>query len=80
MKMADMSTLVPQSRKADGSTAPARIVICGEVSAGKSTVLNALLRDHVTDREGNTHDIVILSHDVARVSAQHEAMGLSEAF
>ncbi len=47
MKMADMSTLVPQSRKADGSTAPARIVICGEVSAGKSTVLNALLRDHV---------------------------------
>ncbi len=40
----------------------------------------ALLRDHVKDREGQTHDIVILSHDVARVAAQHEAMGLNEAF
>ena len=40
----------------------------------------ALLRDHVKDRDGTTHDIVILSHDVARVSAQHEAMGLNEAF
>ena len=26
----------------------------------------ALLRDHVRDREGRTHDLVILSHDVAR--------------
>ncbi len=40
----------------------------------------ALLRDHVKDRDGTTHDIVILSHDVARVNAQHEAMGLNEAF
>lgn len=40
----------------------------------------ALLRDHVKDRDGQTHDIVILSHDVARVAAQHEAMGLTEAF
>ena len=40
----------------------------------------ALLRDHVKDRDGATRDIVILSHDVARVSAQHDAMGLSEAF
>lgn len=40
----------------------------------------ALLRDHVKDREGKTHDIVILAHDVARGAAQHEAMGLNEAF
>ncbi|NPD17745.1 hypothetical protein HOY34_21445 [Xinfangfangia sp. D13-10-4-6] len=50
-----MSTLVPQSRKADGSTAPARVVICGEVSAGKSTVINALLRSYVLpDNIGQT--------------------------
>jgi len=40
----------------------------------------ALLRDHVKDREGTTHDIVILSHDVARAEAQHAAMGMDEAF
>lgn len=40
----------------------------------------ALLRDHVKDRDGESHDIVILAHDVARTDAQHEAMGLNEAF
>ena len=38
----------------------------------------ALLHDHVKDREGNKHDIVILSHDVARFQVQMEAYGLSE--
>lgn len=40
----------------------------------------ALLRDHVKDRDGVTHDIVILAHDVAKSAAQMEAMGLGEAF
>jgi RimJ/RimL family protein N-acetyltransferase len=31
----------------------------------------ALLRDHVRDRNGVKHDIVILSHDVAQVGARH---------
>lgn len=39
----------------------------------------ALLHDHVKDRDGNKHDIVILSHDVARFQAQMEAYGLSDA-
>lgn len=38
----------------------------------------ALLHDHVKDRDGNTHDIVILSHDVARFQAQQAAYGLTE--
>lgn len=40
----------------------------------------ALLRDHVKDKDGLTHDLVILGHDVARVRAQMEAYGLNEAF
>lgn len=40
----------------------------------------ALLRDHVKDRDGVTHDLVILGHDVARVQAQMDAYGLNEAF
>ncbi len=39
----------------------------------------ALLRDHVRDRAGIKHDLVILSHDVARFQSQMEAYGLSEA-
>ncbi len=38
----------------------------------------ALLRDHVKDREGNTHDIVILSHDVAAFAARMDAYGLGD--
>jgi L-amino acid N-acyltransferase YncA len=30
----------------------------------------ALLRDHVRDRDGRTHDLLILSHEVARFQAQ----------
>ena len=39
----------------------------------------ALLRDHVKDRAGIKHDLVILSHDVARFQSQMQAYGASEA-
>lgn len=39
----------------------------------------ALLRDHVKDLSGKTHDIVMLGHNVAQVRAQLEAYGLPEA-
>jgi RimJ/RimL family protein N-acetyltransferase len=39
----------------------------------------ALLRDHVKDLAGKTHDIVVLGHNVAQVRAQLEAYGLPEA-
>ncbi len=39
----------------------------------------ALLRDHVRDRDGSTHDIVMLGHNVAQVRARMEAYGLPEA-
>ena len=39
----------------------------------------ALLRDHVKDRDGRTHDLLILSHDVARFQAQRDAYGVTEA-
>ena len=39
----------------------------------------ALLRNHVKDRDGKTHDLLILSHDVARFQAQMDAYGVSEA-
>jgi RimJ/RimL family protein N-acetyltransferase len=38
----------------------------------------ALLRDHVRDRNGVKHDIVILSHDVAKFAARMEAYGFTE--
>lgn len=40
----------------------------------------ALLRGHVRDHDGNTHDIVVLSHDVVQFQAQMEAYGLDRAF
>jgi L-amino acid N-acyltransferase YncA len=40
----------------------------------------ALLRDHVKDREGKKHDLLVLSHEVARFAAQRAAYGVSEAF
>ena len=40
----------------------------------------ALLRNHVRDHQGDKHDIVILSHDVAAFQAQMEQYGLNEAF
>ena len=36
----------------------------------------ALLRDHVRDKDGRNHDIVVLGHNVAQVRAQLEAYGL----
>src|SRR5258708_9518385 len=39
----------------------------------------ALLRDHVRDVDGRTHDIVVLGHNVAQVRAQMEAYGLPGA-
>jgi len=39
----------------------------------------ALLRDHVRDVEGKTHDIVVLGHNMAQVRAQMEAYGVSDA-
>lgn len=39
----------------------------------------AMLRDHVRDRDGNMHDLAILSLDVARVGAHLGALGFSEA-
>jgi L-amino acid N-acyltransferase YncA len=39
----------------------------------------ALLRDHVRDRDGRTHDLLILSHEVARFQAQRDAYGVSDA-
>ena len=39
----------------------------------------ALLRDHVQDKAGKNHDIVVLGHNVAQVRAQMEAYGLPGA-
>jgi RimJ/RimL family protein N-acetyltransferase len=39
-----------------------------------------LLREHVQDRDGKRHDIVILSHDVAKVLGQMSAYGVTRAF
>lgn len=39
----------------------------------------ALLREHVRDRDGNKHDIVVLGHNVAQVRSQLDAFGVPEA-
>jgi RimJ/RimL family protein N-acetyltransferase len=39
----------------------------------------ALLRDHVRDKTGKKHDIVVLGHNVSQVRAQMEAYGLPGA-
>ena len=39
----------------------------------------ALLRDHVRDVNGKTHDIVVLGHNIAQVQAQLEAYGVPGA-
>ena len=39
----------------------------------------ALLRDHVRDIDGKTHDVVVLGHNIAQVQAQMEAYGLPGA-
>lgn len=40
----------------------------------------ALLKDHVKDRAGKNHDLLILSHDVAGVQSKMLAYGMDEAF
>ena len=40
----------------------------------------ALLRDHVKDRQGAKHDLLVLSHEVANFEAQRAAYGVAEAF
>ena len=39
----------------------------------------AVLRNHVRDRDGKTHDLALLSHDVAAVQSRMQAYGLPEA-
>jgi L-amino acid N-acyltransferase YncA len=39
----------------------------------------ALLRDHVKDRTGQKHDLLVFSHDVANFASQLDAYGVSEA-
>ena len=39
----------------------------------------ALLRNHVKDKDGNTHHLVVLSHDVKQFAEQMEAYGMNEA-
>ena len=39
----------------------------------------AVLRDHVKDREGDKHDLVILSHDVAGSQRSKAATGILDA-
>jgi hypothetical protein len=40
----------------------------------------ALMRNHVKGADGRKHDIVLLSHDVARSQAQMEMYGLADVF
>jgi len=47
--------------------------------SGKQVDTGEALRQHVADRGGNVHDLVILSHDVAAVAARHAAYGTGEA-
>lgn len=39
----------------------------------------AVLQGHVKDREGKTHDLVLLSHHVAAVQSRQQAYGLTDA-
>jgi L-amino acid N-acyltransferase YncA len=39
----------------------------------------ALLRDHVKDRAGDKHDLLVYSHDVQNFQSQLDAYGVSEA-
>jgi RimJ/RimL family protein N-acetyltransferase len=40
----------------------------------------ALLRDHVKDRQGKKHDMLVLTHEVARFESAMHAYGIAEAF
>jgi RimJ/RimL family protein N-acetyltransferase len=45
----------------------------------ESLKVEALLRDHVRDISGQTHDIVVLGHNIAQFGAELEAYGLPGA-
>ncbi len=40
----------------------------------------AVLRDHVKDRSGKKHDLLVLAHDVARFELERETYGVVESF
>lgn len=40
----------------------------------------ALLRDQVKDRDGNRHDMLVLTHEVAKFEAARNAYGVNDAF
>ena len=40
----------------------------------------AVLRDHVRDRAGRKHDLLLLSHDVARFKIERATYGIIDAF
>ncbi|MEO6399133.1 MAG: GNAT family N-acetyltransferase [Tepidiformaceae bacterium] len=40
----------------------------------------ALLRDQVKDRDGNRHDLLVLTHEVAKFESALNAYGVNEAF
>ena len=42
--------------------------------------LSALPRDHVKDRQGNKHDLLVLSHEVAKFESALNAYGVTRAF
>lgn len=39
----------------------------------------ALLKNHVKDKDGRTHDLVVLAHDVRAFASQMQAYGVTEA-
>jgi RimJ/RimL family protein N-acetyltransferase len=39
----------------------------------------AVLRDHVKDREGRSHDLALLGHDIDEVQARMQVLGLDQA-
>ena len=46
---------------------------------GAGLPAEALLRDHVKDRNGEKHDLLVYSHDVREFQSQMDAYGMSEA-
>jgi L-amino acid N-acyltransferase YncA len=53
---------------------PAAIAVFEELSFRAE----ALLHNHVIDRDGGTYDLVVLSHDVDEVAARQEMYGLGD--
>jgi RimJ/RimL family protein N-acetyltransferase len=49
-----------------------------QVFEGLGFKAEALLRDHVKDRDGSKHDLVMLCHDVDRFASQQAAYGMTD--